>query len=59
MKDLPEGWTSEEWAEYACCGYVSFKSEAEIDAWCEMAVAESMTNILASEAAAQIGHAQR
>ena len=33
-------WTQEERDEFAACGYVSFKSEAEVDAWRELACAE-------------------
>ena len=49
----PRGWTEEEHLEFLQCGYVSFKSEAEVDEWCEMAIAEVFADIEAAEAKAR------
>lgn len=47
----PIDWTDEEYREFLECGYISFKSEAEVEAWCEALTAESWADIDVEEEA--------
>lgn len=38
-------WTQEERDEFAECGYVTFKSEAEVSAFCEVMWAEACSEL--------------